>query len=371
MVEFVVRASALNRVIKCAPSLIAPKFNYQSADPNTKLGTVFAEFISLHIKNPDENVFQKIKEVSSKHRIEPDELSLLAWNGVKCWTHLSKKFPSPLVEQEVSATFKNGVISLTLIGTIDLVSCDSGLARIIDWKFGSYHTNHYQQLMAYAACLMANNHYIDEVWLGTVDLLNVEIKPEGLHSRDFVLNEWLPQVMEKVIQQVTYTPGVHCGYCPRYVECQPRMEYFNSAFMQFLRLGEEKTWDDLDEVEILGIAKILEKQIAVVKDCIKAKIKRSTEQKLTTSLGTLRLKSETRREIITEIALPILTNVTGIPLEEITRHMNLTLTKLKEMVSKSAPRGQKTEVVEKTLKSLENEGALLTNVIEKFDIEHH
>lgn len=216
------RPSACDRAWYCAESL-NPTVAVDPVGDAAELGSAFHEVMRARINQVDHSV----DEIAERYGIALEDLQkLIAYAGV-AERDLSNWFPGDVAEQRLSMSepFDAGDYThIALAGTVDRFSMPHPQrAAVLDWKTGMVEGYVHQQ-RAYAFLALRENPDIAEVYSATVYVRLGHWTGRLYSASD--LESWWADMKRRLVNGLgSFSPGSHCGYCPRRSECPGVHQY--------------------------------------------------------------------------------------------------------------------------------------------------
>ena len=342
------RISGLPTFLACPSSALPTEHPYEPQSDVADLGRAVHLALAGHVMEQPVD----LNEIAASYGVSVDELEQLYRYGCQAWTQLHSHFPHPIVEAEVEGPGIKGHVDVLQIG-------DDGI-KVVDWKSNRVKREYDAQLSGYAAAAV-NKYGVPEdgkvtvitVWLrfGETDIRTVTSDDvERLYTN---IEEAEAGVGKK------YGPGDPCTVCCRQLVCDARREYLSAAAGALLPLAAVEINAELLP-RLYGKAKMLKKALAQYDQALKIHLREHGPQDAGEGL-VLELTQTSRDKIIPLAAWPHLAAI-GFSDEKLSHCISMSKTKIMETVSADNSRGNKTKAKAALLKTLREEGALLTTV---------
>ncbi len=360
------RCSSAPLAMKCPASTVPPVDEILSGGEAADMGTAVHAVLANWIGNGRAGI-EYIGEAAAEFNIEDtDELSRLSWNGWRCWEQIQHEYPDPKIEYAPAAIEADG-LRLTTEG-VDLHAGVGEQIRVLDWKTGRLDLDAQDQLKAY--CLLLSREY---PFASTFHASKVNVRAMSrdcwLWSRDD-LAAWWQRLADVAARQFVFKAGRHCGFCHRSHECHVFEGYMQQSVnvvssMQVLPAEPLARANML--VELLDRAKLLEHQIDMAKDLVKAEVARcggamdcgdGTELAIAT---TARRKMKWSKEA-EAIALG------NLDADVVRECLTPSITQLHKAAMAAAPRGQKGKLANEFIQSFDDAGCV--TVAHSESLEH-
>jgi hypothetical protein len=202
-----IRASSVTLACKCNASTAAgDEVRVDLHDPTADTGTEVHRAIALRLQGKPVEPFAGINAGENEDMVE----LALAWfqTGILAGPH------KPLtIETEVS------IRATSVSGTLDVLVLHSlKRAAVIDWKTTYRDDDHTPQVMAYAWLAFQRQPELEvvDVW---VAYLRREGADHKMVTREYA-ESWMNEFERNTLEHPdVFTPGEHCGRCPRQLGC--------------------------------------------------------------------------------------------------------------------------------------------------------
>lgn len=236
----VIRCSALPRIMECPASIERPEVLIDTSDPVAVMGTAAHAFYEVMVKDGLNTVDEElIGQLALKYEVDVDELTMLAWRGLKYWKRIKPKLEEIHAEEEVSARIGN---TFMLVGHPDisaLLTADPFIVPVLDWKAGYLEKNYTKQGKGY---LLIRKKEL-EGFFSRHNLCAPKVKYRitFLFTRFSVVNtieyteEELDDFEGELMDIYTgdrdkYAPSTPtCLYCPHKFNCEPRRKWLEAS----------------------------------------------------------------------------------------------------------------------------------------------
>lgn len=353
-----VRCSALPRIMSCPASAKTPDVLINSAGEAATVGTAAHEFYERMV-NDGLTTPEGIEEIALKHNVDLDELTMLAWQGLKIWSKLKDHITDPKCEEGLRT---GGGLNLT--GHPDVIGGDARDAKncvIIDWKTGHLENNPTAQLKGYAL-LALHNGYDDHVGYETYTIITAWTRLGFTDVQKFAIDEigkfWI-EINDTIFnpKEVFNPTPENCMYCPRQNNCEGRRDILQAAGRDLIALadveGREITPTTLAVLypQSRMIKKALENYETMLKDAV-----RDAGGSIAYEGGEIALIDKERKtisfnqEIFGEYLTPE-------EIQDVTEY-TVKADRFKKAVMGNAPRGQKKTHLDECLAKLEEAGSV-------------
>lgn len=353
------RCSSLPRIALCPQSQHAPAIRIEGEDDAARLGTA-AHIIAAHLVKGMRPLYGETVAIAHEHKVDPDELQILARQTEQCWDSLAEMFPVPVVEAELSHT--DWDLGITLSGHPDVFSIVGTQARVPDFKTGRMIDDHDAQLKGYGWLLMRSYSELTDFWGATVHVRQGKLGDPVIMTRA-ELEAWFQELADAVRQDF-YRPSIEaCRYCPRRFECPARLSMLQSEAGALIGLdheGVKLAWQN-DAALRQGV--IAAKHLKSV--CENYLSAAKTEAILRGGVPGLEIRTEERRTLKSSAWGPL---VEQIGLDRVQEAAKLSKSKIEQAIRDIAPKGCKGKLVKETLDRLEAEGHLEVSAIEKLEV---
>ncbi|MGH9806130.1 MAG: DUF2800 domain-containing protein, partial [Terriglobia bacterium] len=356
--------------LSCAAAAHPEGPEVDSSDPSARMGTAVHSVLGIAIANPSEystgnGVADLAGTFAAIHDADADEVRILCRQAWRCWEQLREHFPNPASETYGEALFPGAGVRLT--GHIDVFSLGDDEARILDWKTGfAGEGDHTGQLKGYGVLGLRKNPDIQ-----TVRACLVRVREQTADWFAWTreeLEEWGAGLAERLSAvKPRYSPGKHCGYCPRQLECVPRVVYMRNAVLALDALPvNPETLTGTQCTELLDRARLVESICADVRDIIKARVAAAGGMMLADDGRELVLIDQERKAIDPVAGWPVLRQ--HLAEDQIRGCATLAKGKVEGAISDSAPRGRKGKLVAEVLGELDQAGALVRTTIQRLEV---
>lgn len=358
-----VRASSLPIISNCAAAAVNPKVRIESPNDAANLGTAVHEVLASWIRHGPESSL--IDSVAARDGVDVSEMTPLSWWGWSAWQSIAEHFPDPEVERGMVHAGEDGLI---LEGHADVraLSADGKRAMIADFKSGWIEGDWTEQMKAYA--WLALRHFPGaESAYAAVLLIRDHTLDASVWTRD-ELDQWRDELSEHLQDTSIYSPGPHCRYCRRALECDANQLALTVAGRA---LAEKDVLmfptDPVERGRVLGTlldrVKMVEDLCEQARDAIKACV--GYGGPVPTGDGRqIQVRDEERREIDIKAGWEILSEELGAGLLD---GLKVSKTAVEKQAMDKAPRGKKKEAAQALMKKLDDAGAVKVKVIHKLE----
>jgi hypothetical protein len=333
-----VRASGMPLAFACPGSTHAAAVPVDEESYPGRLGTA-AHLVLRSLAETGSIQWDAIPEVAARYAVDADEIRMLAGMATKLWPKLAPSFPNALTELPLSAEFFPG---WTLSGHVDLLSMSGTVARAGDWKTGRIDSNHAQQMRAYAALLLLEDHELTEATATVIWIRDGEIESYTMDRAG--LRAWLEELVARVVGwDGVYHPGRHCGYCQRSHECEASTAYvrrdvaaISDRALVARAEGELSLMPPAEIIELHRKAELVAGYAYRVKDAIKRHV---LEHGAIEGEGVkLTIESRVTRELDPVAAFPVL-EAAGFEDADFAECMDLGISRVEKRIAQKAGRG--------------------------------
>jgi len=287
--------------------------------------------------------------------------ALQAWHGSRQEPGLSTYFNNPECEKEMHHEMKD----LILAGHPDISDTTPRDNRAfgLDWKTGRRNEEYLyrSQMLGYAFLIAAQNKSIKDVTIFLVFLRDREYVTYNF-SRD-ELREWMRSLTENIWDGKTYSPGEHCRFCPRRLNCPARDTLLRTSIANFIA---EPSLIDRETGKLIPADQLYNayQQATLVKNAVEAFMKRLKAE--VEEIGTLPIpgtnrmfalesrRGSTRIEPIT--AIPILREY--LDEDHFAKCVKIEKTKMETAIKDTVETGSGAKTIRKVMDELDNAGAL-------------
>lgn len=360
-----VRASSLPLASRCAASLVKPEIETDSAEG--ELGSAVHWMLAKMVHGERPTVDEAL---NLWPRVDRDELGRLYRAGCFCWPQIQERFPDPWTEMELVAPLDDAEPAVALQGHVDVVDYSQGEIWVADWKSGYLDHDHEEQVRAY--CWLA----MQAVKLDTARACVIRLRDCAgdyySYTRDELATWWQARC-EQLRRQSLYVAGEHCRWCKRAYECPANRQRLIVGLHvlandERLHRGEALSGEDLGKLywHAKAVGDLVEHSLKA----IKAQVAGCGGHVPIGNGQALELTEQKQVRILpTSGAMRLLEERIG-P-ERTYACLTIGKTKVLDEVKVQAPpgRGQKTAAVTEIMASLEQVGAVTTNIVQKLEIK--
>lgn len=354
------RASALPLAFRCPASVRRATLPISETSEPADLGSAAHEALRAL---PEGRGIQwaDLPAIAAKWNVTADELRMLAAMGNGLWPELAPMFPNAMTELALSAEIADGV---RLSGHLDALSVVGAEGHALDWKTGRKDSDYSQQMRGYAALTLLDDARLTKVTIFVVWVRDGEVERYTMTREQ--LPAWLDELRVTVVEwDGVYRPGPHCRYCPRSHECAAVNAIVRRDVSAILDTGGAPSLLDMPPAEIVALyrkAGLVIDYAERVRAIIKAHVE--TNGDVVTHDGRLTLVQETRRELDTLAAWPVL-EAAGFDDDDFAECVKLSLSKVEKRVAQKAGRGKGKAAIQELGAKLQAVGAIKTNTITK------
>lgn len=363
-----IRCSRLDRAWICAESLNPGEPSIETPSEPADLGSAFHEW-SRTRDTSDQS------EIATRYSVSADELdrliaySMIAERDLKAWFHGAAP-ERALVHEEPWDCPPYDKIRLT--GSIDRSEVLGESAAILDYKTGRVDTGYEHQQRGYGFLMIRAEPRITEVKSATVYVAHGYWKPRTYKVES--LESWWFDFKRRLANGIgRFSPGSHCGFCPRRPTCPGVYAYERSALAIATSQDPEvfETELTVENKAIVGpqlaerrssvsfIAKRCEEFMSV----LRAKVIEVGGEIPAGDGKVLKIIKVNRRTLDAQKAWPVLAR--WLKDEQIAGVCKISLSKCQEIVGKEAPHGTKGAVRKQLADDLEESGAVIPGITEQ------
>ena len=363
------RPSACDRAWNCAESLF-PEVAVDPVGEAAEMGSSFHEVMRARINQTDHSV----DEIAERYGADLEELErLIAYAGVaerdlKTW--FTDDAAEVRLEHEEPWEIEP-YRRILLSGTVDRLSVPTPeRASVLDWKTGMAEGYAHQQ-RAYAFLTLRRYPTVTEVYSATV-----YVRLGYWHGRLYRasdLEDWWADMKRHLVNGLgKFSPGSHCGYCPRRAECPGVRQYTESCLATIdsnpTTQAELLTADNAAELgphlaDTLRRVRYIEGRCKEFRDTLRDQVRTAGGEVPAGDGMVLRIVETRRRELDALKAWPVLTG--RLTDEQIAGACKLSISKCQTAASESAPIGTKGTVRKQIEAELEEAGAITTKISEQ------
>lgn len=341
----VIRCSSSDRAHACALSTTPIDNPYNPDSQPARDGTACHEVCETVVAGPFNApalLDKLVADLSSKYGTSQGDLRMAHGYAAQAWEEVKQWFPIPATEHPLAGPVTRG--------TSDVVSIDGG--SILDWKSGWGRVEHPYQLMAYADAFRETHGMPEQGFV-----LGVEV---WLKHREYRVHKFtaakLDRFREHIAKQIvrdSATPGAHCTFCPRQLQCEARDQYIRSTATALVAQTGEV--DALVIGNMHDHAKALKSALARYDAVVKAHVAEHGFLPLPNGKQLVDAGREVT-EIQTEEAWPVLAK--WFESSELAQAVKVSKTKLMDAAKAQAPKGEKQKRAAGLMADLAEAGAL-------------
>jgi hypothetical protein len=188
------------------------------------------------------------------------------------------------------------------------------------------------------------------------------------------MDEWYARTMERVSWRDAYSPGAHCAYCQRTLDCAAKANFLRQSAGWLLGIdGREWSWPTTPAergdlcASLIERCRLLETTIEAVRGVVKAQVMGEPGSQLHTTDGrTIGIKTQTQRPIFFEQAFDVLRDI--VPDGRWNEVVCVRKQALEKLVKGTCGLAKKGEAWNAVIESLQERDALGIEVVEKMEI---
>ena len=360
-----IRCSSLPLIRQCPAAAIEPAVGLKSSSDEARLGTAVHDAIGEAIVDGP-MTSDVIERCAAAEGVDVADVAPLAWSAWRWWQKWQHLYPDPHVEEAL--TLLNAGFEVKLTGHPDVWSLADGVdgpeIRVVDWKTGYGAADAWDQVNGYALLALRNSEQHVQVYRAIVPLRQGEW--EGSYLGIHALESWWAAILDKLVTpklRDEYTPGPHCGHCPRNHEC-PGLA---SAVSRAITLAGVTTgWLDHDAPSLYSAAKLLKDMGGNLSELARGMV-RNAGGKIEHDGRTLELVRQERRHIeASPEAFAIIERY--VPRQLVDEATEISKTKIVKHARDQGRRGQKMAIEESLIGELDAAGCLSTTFVEKLEM---
>lgn len=196
-----------------------------SSDEAAEVGTAFHRWMAAHINGVELDQ----AALAAEHACDVEELRMLCGQGVKAYTALRRYFDGHnfRTEAPLSAELPDGT---EIVGTGDVLACQAKTVIVLDWKTGRVDSDYTHQTRGYAYGAMRE---FDAHKPDSATVITVWVR-EGYWDVEHLTRSQVAAWGHEYAQRLKngrgkFSPGAHCGHCPRATSCPGRREMVRSV----------------------------------------------------------------------------------------------------------------------------------------------
>lgn len=341
------RISGLPTFLACPSSALPTEHPYDPQSDAANLGRA----VHLALARLVSGWTVDLDKIASSHNVSVDELEQLYRYGCQAWEQTKHHFPSPMIESVVEGQGLEGHTDVLQVG--DEIN-------ILDWKSNRVKREYDAQLSGYAAAAVekygmpeSGKVAVITVWLRFGELSIREVTQDDINRLYWEIEEAEQGVGSK------YGPGEPCTFCRRQMVCEARDQYLSAAAGALAPLAAVEISAELLP-RLYTRAKMLRKALAQYDQALKMFLREYGPVYDGDGL-ILELTQTKRDKIIGNVAWPHLVDA-GFTQEDLSYCLSMSKTAIMEVVGAKHGRGQKAKAKGALLKTLRDEGAVLSVV---------
>ena len=298
------------------------------------------------------------RNIPAKHETE---LQIMTAIGKIFWTEYGHLFPFPAIEQDFEYTQAWGGGQIKHTGHTDVVSCQSGLVHILDWKSTRLDgCNYMPQMMRYLWLAMKYGTEAER-FKYTICFLRDKTIESSIEFSAEDLFQFHAEFEERVLgwDHKTYCPGGNCTYCPRIATCPAHAHMLQTTAKMFQAEDISNMVNYLQEEEVVTLyqqIKYAEGFLAKARHSIKIRTQANDNCLSGDGGKDLILRQQKRTVIAPMKAWPLMQE--KLTDEQIEPCVKIAKTALMDAISNLAGRGMKKRAKDDFMKQLEDAGAV-------------
>lgn len=354
-----VRCSALDRVMTCSGSLIAPEYPIDYPSLIGSSGTAGHVALSRIIGDGVDPETAIDDAASSDSSLDRSDIAFCVGEALRAWREVAG---GSLVPARTEVPLRSRLTR----GTADVVVIDEDDAIVLDWKMGYAGDRHEAQLTGYAAGVVelmgrwpkSNRIRTIEVHVRHGTFFERHVTPQKLHDFETELSRRIAHPEKQ------WAPGRACTYCPSRHACKAREQWSRSAvalLTESMELGPTREMI----AELYPRAEALKSALESYWDVLSGAM---DDGPLTLPDGRVASWAETRREEIDLASAWSTLRAEGIEAADILGATRISKTALKGVIERTAPRGQKSKRSKAVLDALREAQAVRGNIIQRRDV---
>lgn len=341
------RCSGLPRAFACPGSVRPVELRIDARNEAAELGTSAHEWLARVVAG----------ESVSLDDIPNVDLRILVAMGMRMWRQLADHFPGAIAER-TAATRQFPDHGFQLSGTVDIVARGEGYTGVGDWKTGRVDSDYWAQLVGYCVLFAAEGDIATGaiLWVRDEEIENYTTTQE---QRD----EFLQRITDEIVAwDGVYHPGSHCGFCPRYHECEAARAHERAAVQSFSReeiVDNVAALDAVQQLDLYEQAGTVVRLAGALREALHAVVEE--QGPIRTKTRMLQLVDDPRYNIDPLSAWPVMDEF-GLDDERKAEAIKISKTALEEVVKRLAPPRQGAARIRELRAALEAAGALRTEV---------
>lgn len=347
-----VRCSSLPLAMVCPAAVLDGGLRVDPVNEAGNAGSAAHEALRALVEHGAVD-WERIGEIAEKHGADAEEVRMLCAQGTKLWRLLKDSLSPATTEVPASATFGD----VTLTGNMDVVGQD---LAVLDWKTARVDHNYREQMLGYAALMLASDADLSGCRATLAWLRDGEVEHHTLWRKD--LQTWADRLVSTLAgyDGRTYNPGPQCAFCPRAHDCPGAHALVRRDVAVLLGVGEASV--DLSTLDAESILTAHERagMIARVADRVKAAIKAEVKARggaIEAGGARLEIETGTKRELDAELAWPVLASA-GFTDPDFAAVLTLGVGKVEKRAAEKAGRGNGAAAVRTLNEQLEAAGAM-------------
>ena len=295
------------------------------------MGRAVHELMAMVVQKYSKLPYEKV--LGRYPGIDDDEVLRLLANGKWMWGEMSAWLEDAQAEVQLDAPYR---------GTADVLAWCGEVLVVIDWKTGRRSDkDHTPQLLAYAASAIA---------CSPRKPVAVQVVVGWLQDRVYVVNNVSLEEIEGFRERVTelsreagkrYSPGEHCQYCPRQLECVAKDRWQQASSAALLPLSDEDSEERRELsperiVELYPRVQMLSKALDEYNRALRQVLEERGQVLIPGEDKMLRLSPASRGRVNAHQSLKVLSRY-GLDAEKVLSQMNLSMAEVKRLVKLHNP----------------------------------
>src|SRR5579859_5406568 len=310
----------------------------------------------------------EVHDAAAKFQVDPDDLRELmdrfAWPA---WRSVLSYFPQPMTEAYYEWTAPDGH---KLTGHIDVLDLSNPHeARITDGKSGRLDMPHDNQVKGYAWLVLQNHPELCQVRTCILRWRH-RVADWAVYTRAG-LEAWWDWMSGHLQDQTIFSPGPHCGYCPRGATCPAKTALLQQACALLTAGKFSLPADPLARAQVLlevkERVKLLRDGLDQAHELVKAEVRAAGGIMDLGDGRALVLRDEKRRAINVRLGVGILQEALGPA--RLLEMLKISKGDVEAAVGAKAGKGQKGKAIKELMDRLDSQGAMTTTITTKLEIK--
>lgn len=333
-----IRPSRAPIIAKCPQAAYPPRTEVETSSDASRMGDAVHEWLATRI--PNGSLAGDIMELAERFDVESESFAAICFQCWQWWQENRQHFPDP--ETEVGMSWRDDLRDIILAGTADLISWggDSRRIRGCDWKSGWLDGDVEPQIRCYAKLALENSDADEVYYVVPRPRLNAVDAWTWPRAE---MDVWWEKFAARIEGAAAYSPGGHCGYCPRFEECPAlaqRAAMTKGWFLDFQSVADAVgAMTEHEAFQAEETIKLLRRGLDLAHDFIRARAKRSGGKIVGPDGWELRIEESKKREIKPREAWPILLDSLGAA--RILEAVKVSKTIAEQIIKDATPRGKK------------------------------